>query len=312
MAGNSGYQLFYLIPEDPAPAPPVLDLPDNSVNQCCGDDSLKVLADTASNDELRNDRKGFIYWFNPAVSDVVLELWKYDDAEGDYVLKDTLDDSTYGTELLYGDFVNSDGEKFVGYLLNWKDVLNAFGEGGYKVKRKITFSYGGTASYFSEKYCLKTYTDHRANRTVRLEYYVNSIMGDAFDSKKKKNFVGLNWYDSVRLSGYFNFSKPTYKEEYNQYQNNSQRFIESERTDEYELKLIKIQGFVEKIIRNDFNQADQRFITDYNNNTPESIVQLEVNRAGKYDPKYYKLQKTFCDIEASYNPTFNNNKKLRN
>lgn len=318
MAGQCFFRTFKMIKQDPIPALPTLDLPDNTTNECCADLALKVLAHATETDEYKNDVTSVVYWFDPVVNDVDLELWKLN-AAGAYAKVDDLNDSSYGEFTAYGDFVNTDGEKFIGYQIDWREVLIAHGAGSYKVKWIASTSYGTSGNGFNIIgtdvtliYCLSAFTAERANRTVRLEYYINSIMGDAFDPKRKKNFVGLDWYNSFRLPGYFNFSKPKHTEEYNEYFDRSRKFIKSEREDEYVLKLKQLPGFIEKILRNDFNQADQRFITDYNNNTPESIVKMEVNPAqGKYEVKYYEFKKTFCELVAGYNPTYNNNKKLR-
>ena len=118
MAGNAFYQVFKVIATNPIPELVELPIPDNDLNQCCGDDSLTVLADLDNSSTYRNDRSSVVYWYSSAVASVLLKLQKYDEATETWTDSVTLTDDTYGTFLDFagGDFVNNSGETFSGHL----------------------------------------------------------------------------------------------------------------------------------------------------------------------------------------------------
>lgn len=316
MSGNAFYNTFKLIAKNPLQETPALDLPESTVKDCCEDFDFDVLADD-TNDETKNDINGFLWWFDPVVSTAALSLWKHDptqpgaDSEGFYQVA-LLNDSTYGTAYAYGFFTNDQGEKFVGYQIEWSKVLDEEGEGTYKVKCIVTLSYGGTGTIESYKYCLKTYTPSRADGTVRLEYYLSGVTGDVNDTTKIKDFGDLNWYNSMRLPGWFGFLQPTHKEEFIKYNSGELKFVESEQEEEYELQIKQRPMNVHRTIKTDFIQADQKFITDYNKNNVESIVRLQVNLSGAYTIEYAKLRSKLAPAKAKFKPAFNNFRKLRN
>jgi hypothetical protein len=310
MAGQRFFKLFYLIPENPVPDTPELDLPTDSLFNCCGDFSFKVLANTASNDEHQNDVTGFLWWFNSVVDVADLTLWKYQN--GAYAQVAAFTDDTYGTNYAYGFYENNQSEKFVGYQLAWKEVLNAFGEGSYKVKCAVELGYGGTSTLESQEYCLKTYTAARANGTVKVEYYLNGIIGDISNDKKKVDLGTLNWYNAMRLRGYFGFPSSTYKNEYIRYQPGNEVWVESDQDQEFEMKILYTFPYVHRVFRTNVMQADQIFITDYNKNNETQYVQKEVIPASEYKPTWYKLKSKLASVELKFKPAYNNNKKLRN
>jgi len=310
MAGNVGFEIFKLIKENPIPEVPTLDLPANTLFSCCSDFSLKVLATTDTNDEYKNDRSSFIYWFDPVVSAAVLVLQRYQN--GDYEQVALLNDATYGTAYLYGFFTNVDGDKFVGYQLDWKEVLIAFGEGSYRVVCKITLSYGGTGEKASNEFCLKTYSPILADVTVRLEYYLNGITADIDFDYKRKNFGELNWFNQLRLPGFFGYPSSEYETTTIMYNDGQQPFVEDNMVEEYNLMLKPLPYFVHNILKTDFMMADSAFVTDYNSRNNSTFVKKQVIKKSGYAPKWSMLRAMLAPIELKFNPYFNNNKKFRN
>lgn len=310
MAGNATYEIFTLIPENPVPETPVLNLPTNTLYKCCGDQALKVLATDENNNEYENDKSGFIYWFNPVVSAAEITLWKFEN--GAYAQVEVLDNNDFGTFYEYGFFENVEGEKFIGYQLEWKLVFEEHGAGSYIIKCNVTLSFGGSGEKVSNEFCLKKYTPARANGTVRLEYYLNGITGDIDFDEKIKNFGELNWYNSMRLPGVFGYPGSEYETINTIYNNGEQPYVEDDMRQEFILNLKQLPYFVHNILKTDFMMADTMLITDYNANNNSGFVKKRVNKKSGYQPGWSILKSNLAPVDLKFEPYYNNNKKLRN
>lgn len=307
--GESITEIFYLIAENPIPSQVSLDLPVKDLNDCCSDFSLKALADTATADPFKNDIAGFIWWFNDVVSSATLTLLKHNGST--YVSSATLNNSTYGTFYSYGFFVNDEGEKFIAYKLEWKKVLTLLGEGSYKVKVDATLSIGGTATLESPEYCLKQYTPYRADKTMKIEYYLNGIKGISGEDKNRKDFGSLNWYNSVRIPGYFGYPNSEYEEDRVQYNNGQRLYVEDEQEPEFVMVIRPIPYFLHEILRTDVMQADTILVTDYNSKNAGKFIQKQVFKSSGYPPKWKPLQSKLAPIELKFKQEFNNLKNFR-
>lgn len=308
--GEAITQDFYLIPENPIPVTPTLDLPESSTKDCCGDFSLKVLADIGSTNEFKNDVSGFLWWFNSFISTATLKLYKFDETINDFAFLVNLNNATYGTFYSYGFFVNDSNESFIGYQLEWKKVLTLHGAGGYKVVCTPTLAIGGTGTLESPTYCLKQYHHKLADGTVRIEYNLNHITGISTEDKLIKDLGELNWYNSLRLRGFFGYGTSTYEQDYIQYNNGQRVFVEDEQEPEYVLKLFPQPQFVHDIMRTDVLQGDAIYITDYNSKNAGTFIQKAVIKNGDYAPDWKKLQSKLASVEVKFRQTFNNLKKL--
>jgi len=300
-------QVFYMVKDNPSPDVVVLDIPPSRLNECCFE--LSVLADTSSSDEFKNDRNGFLFGFNKdLISSTVLKLEQF--INGAWAEVATLNSNTYGTFYALNFFENSLNETFTGYQLNWKDVLTVLGEGDYRVKCIATFSVGGVSNFYSYSYCLKQYTPNRADKTVRLEWYMNGKFGNV-DDKRPNDWGDLNWYNSYRLEGFFGFPSATYEDEYVQYQNGQRLYVVNEQEPEYTLLLKKLPQYIHDNIRMEVLQSDRLLISDYNSNNSAQYVQKEVQRTSAYEPQWHKMQSMFASVEVKFRQSYNNLKKLR-
>lgn len=308
--GEAIIQEFILIGNNPIPDVQVVDIPEGRTRDCCGDFSLKVLADIGSTDPLKNDVSGFLWWFNPLVTGAVLKLYKFNDALGDFVFLANLNSTTYGTAYAYGFFVNDSNESFVGYQVEWKKVLTVNGAGGYMVKCEATLATGGTSTLESPMYCLKQYSAMLADGTVRIEYNINHILGISDNDLAIKDFGELNWYNSYRLRGFFGFPTSEYEQDYIQYDNGQRVAVEDEQEPEYILKLFPTPSFVHDIMRTDVLQGDSVLITDYNSKNAATFVRKAVIKNGGYSPDWKRMQSKLATVEVKFRQTFNNLKKL--
>lgn len=304
--GYLGSQEVYMIAENPIDEETTVLDPKKL--DCCSDLVWNVLADSSDANLLKNDSNSFLWWFNKdAISTAVLSLVKSDGTE--LVLTN---DSTYGTPYDYGFYVNGFREKLVGYLIEWRKVLLVLGEDMYKVKCVTTSIFGDTNTKYSENYCLKQYTVERANNTVRIEYYLNGIIGlNRFDDKSK-DLGNLNWYNSHRFAGYFQYVKSDYKTDYIQYDNGQREFVEDEQEPEYMLSLKGIPMFKHDVLRTDILQADNTIITDYNYKNIDNYFQKNVQKSSSYEPKWNALRTKLASVELKFKQKYNQLKKFRN
>lgn len=290
---------------------PAIDLPPDHLHKCCSDYVLKVLAYTIdASDELKNDKSGFLYWFNNTVNAVVLTLEKR--INGAWVFSSTLNGTEgYGTFFSYGFFVNQSGESFIGYQLLWNSVLSDTGPGLYRVSCAATDFAANITTYTTPSYCLQEYTPGRANGTVRIEYNLNGVMGINSDDTIIKDLGTLNWYNAYRLPGYFGFVEREYTQEEIQYNNGQRDYVISEQEPEYTLKLKPVPFFVHDVMGTDVMQADRTLITDYNNRNVTNYILKDVRKNSGYKPEYLPLQSKLAGVEVKFGQRYNNLKHTR-
>jgi len=162
--------------------------------------SEKVFADPTSTDDYwKNDKSEFLFKRFVSVDTVDLEIHK------DGVKVDDLNNNDYGT--FFNGFASGSSEQqlYVGYLIDWLEVYNAFGSGFYTVVANLNII-GVSSTFTSREFNLSLYSDLLANGTVRMETTQNgNIFGNQFD------FTGLDWYQSLRLPGIFGNPTPTFE-----------------------------------------------------------------------------------------------------
>lgn len=299
---------FYYIGQPSVPVVVVPDIP-VSETQCCSNFVLKVLADN-TNEDLNNDRSGFLWWFNDTINDAVLDLQQFIAGTWTDVASLTAS-STYGTPYDYEFYVNSAGEAFVGYQLNWSDVLADFGESMFRVKCTAT-DFSSTNNYlYSPIYCLKTYTPARAEGTIRVEYYLSGQLGINENDEAVRNLGSLNWYNSYRVGGYFGYNSSTYEETRITYNNGERLFVTDDQEPEFTMKLKPQPYFIHEYFRTDVMMSDMIEITDYNSKNPINLVKKKVFKNSGYAPAWKPLQSKLASVEVKFKQVFNNHKKLR-
>lgn len=267
---------------------------------------LPVLAvNGVSDDPVRNDKVSFYYGFNAAVVTVVLELWKC----GAKAPVDTLTDNTWGEFFAKG-FHNYDGKDYGGYLLDFNLVIQHIdgGEGNYFIKGTVTGITGAVKYIYSKNFCLKEYTDARADKTVKIEWYHNRIIGSTEDDYDRVSYKGLNWYNSLRLPESF-FGRPRfeYTEEETQYQDGEYDEVDYSHDVYYELLCARLPWHVHNCIRNDVLMSDVILVTDYNLLNPiKPIIQKSVKRANNYEPAWKQKDVENVSVVVEFKQAVNN------
>lgn len=283
------------------------DLPAYNHFGCGCDFTLKVLADD-SGLTLRNDVSGFLWWFNDTINDAELTLQKWVNNAWSNVY--VMTGNTLGTNYDFEFFTNDAGENFIGYQLEWANVLDVHGEGSYRVKCDTTDYLAVENTLYSYEYCLKTYTDYRAEGTVRIEFYLNNTLGDSQNDKAVKDLGNLNWFNSFRLNGWFGYPNSGYEKTRNQY--NTGQIVDAISNQEqvFELQLKMIPFFVHEALRIDMMQGDTVLISDYNSANAFNFTQKAVKPNSGYSPEYHKGINKLSSVKVDFIKEYNNDKKL--
>lgn len=283
------------------------DLPAYNHFGCGCDFTLKVLADD-SGLTLRNDVSGFLWWFNDTINDAELTLQKW--VNGAWSNVYVMTGNTLGTNYAFEFFTNDAGENFIGYQLQWALVLDVHGEGSYRVKCVTTDYLIVENTLYSYEYCLKTYTDYRAEGTVRIEFYLNNTLGDSQNDKAVKDLGNLNWYNSFRLNGWFGYPNSGYEKTRTQYNTGQILDAISEQEQVFELQLKMIPFFVHEALRIDMMQGDTVLISDYNSRNAYNFTLKAVKPNSGYAPDYKKGINKLSSVKVDFIKEYNNDKKL--
>lgn len=307
--GESVKQIVYMIAEDPVPTEATLPVPAASTRDCCSDFYLKVFASTTDSDEYKNDRNGFLWWFKDIISSATIYLQKEDCTSG-YTNVATLNTNDYGTFYALGFDTNDNDDNYIGYQLNWRDVLSTHGQGNYRIKCDFVSTLGNGSKY-SNEFQLIPYSAGRINGTVRIEYWLNNYIGDNNDDYAVRDFLELNWYNSIRIPGVFRYNSSPYDEETIQYENGQINPVTDVQKPDYELKTKYLPFFVHDLLRTDILQADTIKITDYNANNTKSYIKKEVRKAGEFRPDWKGLVSRLAPVTIKFYQGVNNLRRKR-
>lgn len=203
-----------------------------------------------------------------------------------------LNGSTYGILFGLGVFANP---LLTGFKLNWAIVLTALGEGNYRIRTDRN-TILGSDSIFSINYHLKTYSVELADNTIWIEWIQNGQIIDGLD------YTGLNWFQSIRLPGFFGERQTEFEEEIWKDTNYNNFQIRSELNFTYKCEIGVIPSCIGDVLNN-LLQANTILISDYNvKNYDYNIIQKPVRLTGIDDTKYDN------ERQAVYNLTFSDRK----
>lgn len=299
-------QNFSVISEEPNPTTPTLPTAPSTTKDCCS--PFTVFADVANDNDFKSDRSTVDWAFSPFVDDATLQLLKWDGTA--YTQVTELDNDDYGTLVAYGDIVDPSGNKVIRYTINWALVLNAFDSGSYKVQVSFSSPFGDQTKLSSE-YCLSTFTEQKANGTIRIEYYLNGIMGDNTNDLKTRDFGTTNRYNSIRLPGWFGFPNSKYTKDYTVYNSGARKWIKDEQEQEFVMQIKGVMADVHELMRTDVLQADEIFVTDYNKNNAQQWIQKSVQPTSDYPPDWHLLTSKKAPVKLTFRAANNNFKKYR-
>lgn len=245
----------------------------------------KVFASPSSSDYWKNDKNEFLFKRFVAVDTVDMELLK------DGVKVADLNDNTLGT--YFDGFINGSSEQqlYKGYLLDWKLVQAAHGNGIYQVQALLNII-GSSTEFLSRQFNLITFNSQSAHKTVRIETIQNgNIIGSQFD------YTGLNWYGSFRLSGVFGNPTPVYETDVYITEQRKRRQIQDRMDREWELNTQFISYEVGSALLYNKLLANEILITDYNIFAESVWRRVSVKTSEVNKPKIIGKPERFYNIK---------------
>jgi hypothetical protein len=288
---------------------------------------LNVFADLSDADDLKNDKSDFYQYGDNLISAIEFTLQKSSNTCADlWEDKQIISDLSLGKFFPFGknpDFSDDDfeddygGKKYTGLLLEWRKVLLTYQAGTYRIKIKTTDIFANDAiTYDPRIFCLKNYNCNLVNGTVRLEFTNTGLRGTLDNKSAFIDYAG-GWHGEIRLKGIFSADKkPNYKEEYVEYGDadyNALKPYIAELMPSYSLELKPIPGWADRYLENYFLLADEKLITDYNNNNINPFVKFPVVNNGGFESRRQTLAASerlaACTISLKYGQ---NNLRKRN
>lgn len=250
---------------------------------CCFE--LPALAETVYTSDYKNDYMSVITWWGIDIASVTMYLQKY--SNGSWTNVATLNGNTYGTFYTLGFYTTIDNEKAIGFNLKWENVLIALGEGNYRIKTTATSITSETINKYSFDYCLKEYTDNRADRTIRVEWWLNGIIGDKDFDDQRNDYSNKNWANQIRLpESKFGYTKDDVERTFVKYQGGENIWLKDESIPEFTLKTGRYTADLHNFIKYNLLKGDKISITDYNTNNAERFIDKYVVPNGGYSPNW--------------------------
>ena len=236
-----GYAVRVNLPDSPKP--------DRDFSKCC---YLNLaLADVSDADEYKNDFSGCYFKRETPSSTVVFKL-----VNTATLAEYFLNSDTYGTFQAFGG-VQADLSY---YIVEWRKVLTLLGAGTYQIKKEVDIA-GISVDIFSNTYTLKPFSIDTADKTIRLDSYMDGKLIDI-----ETDFKGTGYKTSVRLRGFFGRNERSFEQDniaqrdYNLVQNT----MSSKST--YQFQGLQIPECITEEIWNFMIFGNELVISDYNKN----------------------------------------------
>jgi len=235
-----------------------------------------------------NDFNSFFFDFplikqNITGFSVAFTIEKYEN--GAWATAITITDNSYGVYYGFGYVVQH--PSYTGVSINWGAVLDAEGEGCYRLK--VTMSY--TTMVWNNTYIgepvpttftdcaaspifeLKEFDCVKAHGTAKFEVWSTGIIGDPYKDYFKHDLCGVTLFDSIRVKGMIGFqTTPTYKMDNNKWGSPSQGKIERVRDEQIQQWQYE-SGLLPEYIHTRFStfamMSDMLFDSDYNINSSD-------------------------------------------
>ena len=272
--------------------PPSISTPDNPFKVCCY--PLRVFGDLSDTDSYKNDFTGFLKAF-PLQYSVTMKLEKYDETAGTWSSVGTLSNQVSRTK---------DNLTYYGHKVEWRNYLSSNGAGKYRFKWET-----GSGSLYSNEYCLEAYSQRRADRTVRIEYTWDSVIGDE-NQTEIRDFAGMEWPNQIRLfESIFYGRRGTFEKEQVRLQSGEEKTIKKSFREAYSLELRQASMEMHKELMYGVLMADEILISDYNSENADSFVDVSVEINSGYEPNY-QGSRPYPSVEFELIDKYDNRRKL--
>lgn len=257
--------------------------------ECCY--THVVLASTSDSADFKNDYSGFYHQRQISNETVNFILYRYSNG-----LEYPLIDGSYGSFFNFGYFPTNPNLK--GYLVRWRKVLQAFGEGSYKIIKRQNIA-GILIETSSITFTLKNYSGLLADKTARIDIVMNGRI-----EKDNVEFKGTGWKHSLRVPGFFGRREPQYTEDNIIESNFNKRQISMTQTNEYKFQTNLIPSCITSEIIDFMLFANDIFMNDYNlNNHTYDYVKFGVKFASN-EGTGYSAQSRKARLNLVFNDKF--------
>jgi len=239
--------------------------------------NLTVYGSLTSNEDRDNDKTSFLYRVMSLNDTAQLKLYKSG------VETATLDNNNYGTFYNLGTLGTGEQLLYIGYLIEWKEVLAQHGVGVYTIKADLT-QFGNAVTIESPNYLLKNYSANDADGSVKIVTYQNgNIERSAFD------YTDLNWYQQIRINGILWNKQAEYITDTYQTSSRSITQIQDSIEYTYDLQVEFVQDSVSQFIIENNILANEIYISDYNltNTSFYNEIPLAVKEISETTELYY-------------------------
>jgi len=215
-----------------------------------------------------------------------------------------LNNNTFGQLYPLGSIIGH--PTYAGYAVNWGAVLFTIGPGCYRFKVNTSFNGistgpGSTGEPSPDIYVgclvsppldLKKWDCPHAHGTVKFETWLTGLIGDPYTDYLKHDVCGVNWYDSIRLKGFFGYQKtPEYKTENLEWGDPQQGKIEhirDEQLQRWEFRSKLLPEYIMTRFSTFAMMSDMLFASDYNyNNSDLTIKRKNVIKDSAFEPEYF-------------------------
>jgi len=289
-------------------------------DNCCDPCPFKITflseATGGSLSDLYKDKTSFLFFNKNSILSINMFLEK--NIKGVWTQVATLNNNTHGEFKALGFYTDEFGNSYTGmHNFHFQAILADanLGEGKYRVKASHTDYLSVTTNEYSFEFCVLEYSEERASGTIRWEILNDGYRGN--NLIQKESVLYKNWYNAIRLDGYFGENKGSYTREVNEYRigsNPNYRPIIDEQSPNYKLFLKAVSGWLHKILSTEFFQAEQQKITDYNYDNPFENVQTEVIADGNYEPNFEEWQRNNADrflvpVDLTFKDAYNTKRK---
>jgi len=203
-------------------------------------------------------------------------------------------DSTYGAYYPNGDAFFSGNDAYAGLIIDWREVLNAFGVGCYTIKIEWD-NFGNTEEVISQCYKLYHYNDSLAEGTVAFEWQQN---GEIFNQYFV--FEGFTWTRYLRVTGFFGFNQPKYEETNIVRSDRSLEQVQDKVISQYEFESYLVPQYVTKQIWFDLALANSIWVTDYNFYNHDQEIASKPIRVVEFGDVEYKTKSRMAKVLITF------------
>ena len=302
--GEVQKQLFKVLASSPDVSTQAFKKASSTFAECC--EEKYVYADLSNDRNEYNDFNSFLKYFSDSISSVDIYIQKC--ISGVWTDLDQIIDDSLGDFFPYK-YQISDGENYVGALIKWRNILQTYSTGKYRLRFETTNIFSDVSSLYTDAYSLREYDAELVDGTVKIDYTMTGMCPDFETTDKRKYFGKTGWINSIRLNGYFGYEKANYGQEVVEYANRSKINVITDETKEYRLQTYDLDKSTHNQLMDELMNADIVTISDYNRDNFGNYVNIQLVPTGAYEPKYNELQSKKAMVVLAFNNGINNLEK---